>query len=79
MMLGKMVIASNVSDIPLLIQEKDFLFEPSDVNQIKSVLKKAINLSDEQIKEQGMKNKVRSTELFSSEYIINQYLSIINK
>ncbi|MEO5991438.1 MAG: glycosyltransferase [Ferruginibacter sp.] len=78
MMLGKTVIASNVSDIPLLIDE-EFIFDPKNISEIKSILSFLIKLPENELTKHGAQNKKKALALFDKNYIVDSYLNLFTR
>ena len=78
MTLGRPVVSSNVSDIPLFI-DKDFTFNPTDVLEIKNILSKLINLPSDMLSDLGKKNRNVALMNFNKEKIISNYLKLMKK
>lgn len=72
---GKPIIATEVSDIPLLIKENEngFLCTANDVESIANALSKILALSEESLQKMGSKNLVLAKDLFNKKEIISQY------
>lgn len=78
MAIGKPIIASKVSDLPLLLNENEngIFCHPNDITSIKSALIKAINLSEIDKEEMGARNKLFAAEKFNKQRICNEYLKL---
>jgi glycosyltransferase involved in cell wall biosynthesis len=80
MAMGKVVITSNVSDVPLLLAHcPSLLFDPTDVNEITKVLREAMNLTQEEYVVITKKNIERARHLFDEDKIVNSYLKLLEK
>jgi glycosyltransferase involved in cell wall biosynthesis len=78
--LGKPVIASKISDIPILIgNKKALLFDPSEYLEISKSLQYILSLSSSKLIKIGEENKKRSEALLNKNNIINSYLSCFTK
>ena len=75
--LGKTIISSNVSDIPLLIKNDKLLFNPNKTNEISEALAYVISLEKEEILEIGEENMVINGKLFQKEPIVSDYLNLL--
>ena len=77
---GKPIIASNVCDIPYLIEDNvnGYLFDPYFPEDISSAILKVKRLNRDAIDEMGKKNRKKSELLFDKELFINKYISLIN-
>jgi len=79
MMLGKVVMASNVSDIPSLLEDsQELIFDPSNINSITTVLQYILTISSEDFIQIGRQNRQRATKIFSKEHVTSAYSSLIN-
>jgi glycosyltransferase involved in cell wall biosynthesis len=79
MITKKPVIASNVSDVPKLINIKEAIFNPNDINEIKDSLSWLIGLEKEDLLKIGKKNRSNALTLFNKDTIINSYLNHLKK
>jgi glycosyltransferase involved in cell wall biosynthesis len=79
MALGKPIIASAVSDVPILISNKNCLFNPKSTIEIQKTLEYIISLSQKELEDIGKENKIKALKLFDKDDIINSYLSILKK
>jgi glycosyltransferase involved in cell wall biosynthesis len=79
MALGKPVIVTKVSDVPLFIKEDEngFLCKSNNVEEIKNTVIKAINSSLEQRKLMGANNYKMAKQVFCKEVIVEQYLNLL--
>lgn len=78
MMLGKPIIMTRVSDFEVLVDENNgFLCDWDNPLSIRDTLRKAINLTNEDLIRMGENSKNKAEKLFSEEVIINQWLSIL--
>jgi glycosyltransferase involved in cell wall biosynthesis len=73
---GKPVIASKVSDIPLLIDEQ-FTFDPTNYESISKIISMILNMWKNELEETGKKNQKNALTLFNKENTINNYLSLL--
>lgn len=78
MSLGKVIISSNISDVPLLINNPNLLFNPVDTAQISKVLSYLISLKNDELIEIGEKNLSLSKALFQKDLIVKEYLELLN-
>lgn len=74
---GKPVIASNVSDIPLLIKNKEFIFNPNSPNDIAKTLSLLMNKSSHELINIGKENREYALEIFNGDLIIDEYLELL--
>lgn len=78
MMIGKPIVMSKISDFSVLVDSSNgFLCDWDSPESIKKVLISAVNLSDVQLAEMGVKSKEKAEKLFSSETIINQWKNLL--
>lgn len=79
MSMGKPVIVSKVSDVPLFIKESEngFLCESNNPESIKNALIKAIDSTTLQQKSMGDKNYYLAKKEFSKKVILKQYLKLL--
>lgn len=75
---GKPVIASNVSDIPLLIKNKEFIFNPNSPNDIAKTLSLLMNTNEYELKLIGEENRAYAMSLFNNDIIIDRYLELLS-
>lgn len=75
MYLGKPIIATAVSDIPLLLKESEnaFLADPQSPQSIAMAIEKFLFTSPEKLQKIGSNNRDKATILFNKENILNQY------
>lgn len=79
MTLGKPIIMSRVSDYNILVDDENgFLCDAENPESIKEALKKAINLSKEEISKMGENSSKKAEKLFNKNTIIEQWLNLIN-
>jgi len=71
---GKPIIASNVSDIPLLISSQNgFICDPNDSKSITDALKNSLTLSKTHLKQMGEASRNYAMVLFSRDIILRKY------
>lgn len=75
---GKVIIASRVSDIPLLVNDNNLLFNPTSMNEIQKVLKYLLHISENEFELISNRNIKKAKELFNKEIIIDKYLHLLN-
>ena len=75
MYLGKPVIATCVSDIPLLLKdgENAFLADPESADSIAAALRRFIAAAPQQLQAMGAANAAKARNLFDREKILDQY------
>lgn len=77
MSLAKPIICSSVSDIPLIIKDKNYLFDPVKTSEIASVLSYILTLTHEELQLIGEANKKIAESLFDKKQIVSQYLNLM--
>ena len=76
---AKPVVASAVSDIPLILSsENGFLCNPNDKDSIAEALSKTINLTEIDLLKMGKANRKNIICNFNSEKIVDEYLKLLN-
>ncbi|NEV92729.1 glycosyltransferase family 4 protein [Psychroflexus sp. YR1-1] len=75
MTLGKPVISSAVSDLPLFI-DKEYLFNPYDPKDISETISKIIKTDKKILIETGERNKIKALKLFNKELVTSSYLNL---
>ncbi|MBT0812920.1 glycosyltransferase [Litoribacter ruber] len=79
MMMGKPVIASSVSDIPILLNnQREFLFNPNDVVDIKEKISYLLSLSSEEIFSIGNGNYNHAQTLLDENFAVESYLNLFS-
>lgn len=75
MMLAKPVIATRVSDIPLIIKEPDngFLCESNDVSSIHEALHRFLTTPAAALQAMGQRNREKALALFLQPHIVEEY------
>lgn len=76
---GKPVIASKVSDIPYLIRDEKFIFDPKNPFEIAQTLSALLNTKGLELIRIGKKNRVQALNIFNNEEIISRYLELLVK
>lgn len=74
---GKLVISSNISDVPMLI-EPQFIFDPNIPSELTSVLKRVLSLSENEFKNIGQSNRNKALKLFSEDVVVTSYLNLFD-
>ena len=76
---GKPVIASAVSDVPLLIEDKigGVLCNPDDVISITNALRYMLKCTPIQMQGMGLYNREKAEKLFDEKKIVEEYLQLI--
>lgn len=78
MALGKPVICSSVSDIPLILNDNPrCTFDPNNFNEISQVITYILSLSKNELSNLGELNLSKANELFNREMIVTQYLNLM--
>ncbi|MFD2036799.1 glycosyltransferase family 4 protein [Belliella marina] len=75
---GKPIIASTVSDIPLIIENPYLLFDPTDHQSIANVLSRIVNMGKQELKSIGGENRKIAIEKFDPINISNKYLKLLS-
>lgn len=79
MSLGKTIISSSVSDIPIILSVNlHCTFDPTSISEINSVLKYVLSLNEEDLLRIGQINKNQGNLLFNKNKIISDYLTLLN-
>lgn len=79
MSIGKPIISSAVSDIPILLNNNPkLIFNPYDENEISSTLSYLMSLSSDQLNKIGEENMNNATRFFAKEQIVSEYLNLMN-
>ena len=80
MALGKPIIASSVSDIPLFIEDgvNGKLCDPHNISTISEAIMFFINSDEDRLKSMGEMNRKKASELFDLNKNFGNYLNIIN-
>ena len=78
-MTKKPVIASNVSDVPKLINIEEAVFNPNDINEIKDSLSWLIGLEKDDLLKIGQKNRSNALAFFDKDLIVESYLNHLKK
>lgn len=72
---GKAIIASDVSDLSRFL-DRELLFTPTDVDQIKHRIEFLISLTPEELKRIGNQNRENAKLLFQKKAILTQYINL---
>lgn len=75
---AKVVIASDISDVSLLI-EQEFIFDPNDPKHIAEKIRHLLSLDENSLREIGQKNQSSAFKLFDKESILQNYISIMSR
>ena len=75
MFLAKPIIATKVSDIPLILKEDDnaFLADPNSPASIAAAITKFLHASSGQLNQMGQNNRKKAQLLFNKQTILDQY------
>jgi len=78
---GKPIIATNTSDIPLLLEEGQggFLCNTNDPSSLAIALHKFIRCTSSQRHEMGRHNMLRARFLFCKEHTLQRYVFLFQK
>ena len=76
---GKICIASNVSDNPLMVEEgvNGFLFNPKSVDEIVDAFIRYFSTSNEALEKMSRQSRMKAEKLFDSTLFINSYIKCI--
>lgn len=76
---GKVCIASNVSDNPLMVEDgvNGFLFNPESVDDIVDAFIRYFSTSNELLEEMSRNSRVKAESLFNSELFVDRYIECI--
>jgi glycosyltransferase involved in cell wall biosynthesis len=79
MALGKPIIASSVSDIPIVIEDgiNGKLCNPKDSQSIANAIRSFLKFDKEELMEMGRLNRIKAIKLFDKNKIILQFLELI--
>ncbi len=75
---SKPVIASSVSDIPLLLNE-NFIFDPKDYADMSKKFRALLELDEVALSKVGKRNRQLILEKLDNKTIVNSYLNILSK
>ncbi len=75
---GKLVISSKVSDIPLLITDNRFSFNPNSINEISASIKSLLSINFKEYKIISNTNLHNASKIFDKEKIVDSYLELIH-
>jgi glycosyltransferase involved in cell wall biosynthesis len=75
---GKPIIASTVSDVPLLISDSSLLFDPTNPISIKNAISHLLSLTVSDLKVIGEQNREQARKLFDKEDIVQSYLQLLS-
>jgi glycosyltransferase involved in cell wall biosynthesis len=79
MMMGKPIISSSVSDVPLLLKsDPNCLFDPDNTADIKRAISYILTLQYDKLEYLGRMNKQISVELFNKDITISRYVDLLN-
>ncbi len=76
MYLGKPVIATRVSDLPLLITDENGFLCETDAQSISIALQNLIDASVQRLQTMGNKNREKAEQLFNRKEILDQYAKL---
>lgn len=77
---GKPVLASNVSDNGIMVQEgiNGFLFNPLSVEDITNAFVRYLNSSDEECSKMGEQSRIIAEKLFNKEAFLSDYMRLVD-
>ena len=79
MVIGKPIISSSVSDIPILLSnDLNCIFDPHSIRDITRVLSYILSLPSDKLINLGKSNKLTAHKLFDKNQIVSFYLSFLN-
>jgi len=80
MLIGKPIICTSISDVPLFIKDKQngFLCTPDNIDSIKFALMRSIDSTFADRASMGKKNIILAKSNFEEKKIVQQYLDLIN-
>ncbi len=78
MMHRRLIISSRVSDIPKIIQNENLLFEPGNVNDIKSAIIYAIELSNSEYNDIVNLNYETANKYFNPDFVVQHYIDLFS-
>ena len=74
---GLLAIASNVSDNPVILEDKEWLVNPYNPVEMAEKIEKMINFSQEERRLIGERNRQRIIKICSPENFINKYIELL--
>lgn len=76
---GRFIIASRVSDIPLIVEDEvnGFLFNPTDIESAVSAFVKYQNLSGDEIQKVCLANRMKAEKIFTKNIFAEKYIQLI--
>lgn len=77
MLIGKPIVMSRVSDYSNLVENNGFLCDWDDINSIKDALENLVSLNEAEINQLGLQSQNKARELFSKEYILENWLKVL--
>lgn len=78
MALGKPVLVSNISDIPILLRHNTKqTFSPTNIDSIKRGFEYFLDINPDEFVKIGEDNRNVAKELFNKDFILDQYLSLM--
>ena len=77
MCLGKPVIATDVSDNLLLLENKELVPSPNSPKEIANSLRYLMSMSNEELQAIGRKNRQKAETLFNIEKIVEDYFQLL--
>lgn len=79
MMLQKPVIASDVSDVSLLLKNKNVIFNPQKVSEITKSISWLLSQNTEKLNSIGKINRKNALKLFNKDKNVNSFLRLLQK
>jgi len=77
MFAGKPVIVTNISDVPLLINDEKLICDPESPDSVKNAFSYLLSCNSPKINKIVEENRKKALALFNKEKIINQYIELI--
>jgi glycosyltransferase involved in cell wall biosynthesis len=81
MLLGKPILCSSVSDIPMIIEDgvNGLVCDPKNPRSIADALINALNFSAQDMREMGARNRKKAIALFAKDVNVNNYINVFNE
>lgn len=74
---AKPVVCSSVSDVPLLFNNHELLFDPKEASELKNVLIKLMEMSSEELENIGLENRLLAEKYFDQKYVVDQFYELM--
>ena len=81
MLLGKPILCSSVSDIPMIIEDgvNGLVCDPKNPRSIADALINALNFTAQDMREMGARNRKKAIALFAKDVNVNNYINVFNE